>query len=679
MMDRPPELDKLFEGDGYMRDFEGDIVSRWRKFSSILKNIETHEGGLTSFAEGYKHMGIVQRNDGTIDVCEWVPNAVSVSVAGEFNNWSTESHVCKPDAFNKFSLSIPPVHGKPAIPHGSKVKLVLKTRDGQTLWRLSPWAKYVVQIEKEDMAYQCIHWAPPQPYQWRHERPGRPSNVRIYEAHVGISSDEPQVASYRHFADNVLPHIRDLGYTCVELMAVMEHAYYGSFGYHVTSFFAASSRYGTPDDLKYLVDCAHGMGLFVILDVVHSHAAKNVLDGLNEFDGTDNCYFHSGAKGEHSVWDSRIFDYGKWEVLRFLLSNLRWYMDEYRFDGYRFDGVTAMLYLHRGISTGFSGDYREYFNVAVDFDAVIFLMLANKMLHDTYPFTITIAEDVSGMPTLGRPVSEGGLGFDYRLAMAIPDIWIKLLKETKDQDWDMERIWWALTNRRYHEKCIAYSESHDQALVGDKTISFWLMDAEMYTNMSILSPRTGVIDRGLALHKVIRLITMGLGGEAYLNFIGNEFGHPEWLDFPRQGNNFSYYYARRQMKLANDPLLRYQYLLKFDKAMQRLDEEHPFMNAGPAYVSRKHNEDKIIVFERGGLLWMFNLHPSSSYVDYRVGVQKPGRYGIALNSDDKEFDGHGLIDPQCKYFTVAGDYDGRANSLSVYIPCRVALVLACHD
>lgn len=234
--------------------------------------------------------------------------------------------------------------------------------------------------------------------------------MRIYEAHVGISSPEPKVASYVYFADTVLPRIQDLGYTCVELMAVMEHAYYGSFGYHVTSFFAASSRYGTPDDFKYLVDKAHGMGLFVILDVVHSHAARNVNDGLNLFDGTDHCYFHSGGKGSHDLWDSKIFDYTKWEVLRFLLSNLRWYVEEYRIDGFRFDGITAMMYLHRGIGTGFSGDYNEYFNMMVDIDALVYLMLANKTLHELYPFVITIAEDVSGMPTLGRPVDEGGLG-----------------------------------------------------------------------------------------------------------------------------------------------------------------------------------------------------------------------------------------------------------------------------
>ena len=196
--------------------------------------------------------------------------------------------------------------------------------------------------------------------------------------------------------------MKALGYTCVELMAVMEHAYYGSFGYHVTNFFAVSSRYGNPDDFKYLMDTAHGLGLYVILDIVHSHAAKNVNDGLNRFDGTDRCYFHGGGKGDHTVWGSRIFDFSKWEVLRFLLCNLRWYVEEYRVDGFRFDGITAMLYLHRGIATGFTGAYHEYFGMQVDVDALVYLTMANKMLHETYPNAVTIAEDVSGMPALGR-------------------------------------------------------------------------------------------------------------------------------------------------------------------------------------------------------------------------------------------------------------------------------------
>lgn len=454
---------------------------------------------------------------------------------------------------------------------------------------------------------------------FRQRRPQKPKSLRIYECHVGIATEELGVGTYRNFADNIIPRIVKQGYNAIQVMAVMEHAYYASFGYQVTSFYAASSRCGTPDELKYMVDVAHQHGLFVLLDVVHSHASKNVVDGLNQFDGTNSCFFHDGARGEHTLWDSRLFNYSSYEVLRFLLSNLRWWHDEYFFDGYRFDGVTSMLYHSRGIGEGFSGDYNEYFGMNVDTEALVYLALANHILHELDPNIITIAEDVSGMPALCRPVDEGGAGFDYRLGMAIPDKWIELLKETRDEDWDMGNLVHTLSNRRWKEKTVAYAESHDQALVGDKTLAFWLMDKEMYTHMSTMSPPSLVIDRGLALHKMIRLITHALGGEAYLNFIGNEFGHPEWLDFPRVGNNESYHYARRQWHLVDDPMLKYKYLNEFDKGMNHTEAAYGWLDSDPGYVSRKHEGDKIIAFERAGLLFVFNFHMNRSFTDYRIG------------------------------------------------------------
>ncbi|KAG1446906.1 hypothetical protein G6F56_009426 [Rhizopus delemar] len=459
-------------------------------------------------------------------------------------------------------------------------------------------------------------------------------------------------------------------------MAVMEHAYYASFGYQVTSFFAPSSRYGTPDDLKELIDTAHGLGITVLLDLVHSHACKNVDDGLNMFDGSDHCYFHEGGKGRHELWDSRLFNYSNYEVLRFLMSNLRYWMDVYQFDGFRFDGVTSMLYKHHGIGYGFSGGYHEYFGDNVDDEGVMYLQLANNFLHQQYPDVVTIAEDVSGMPGSGRPVREGGLGFDYRLSMAIPDMWIKLLKEVSDDNWDMGHIVHILTNRRYLENTIGYCESHDQALVGDKTLAFWLMDKEMYTHMSDLTPLTPIIDRGIALHKLIRMISHGLGGDGYLNFEGNEFGHPEWLDFPREGNNSSFQYARRQWNILDDNLLRYKYLNEWDRSMQQTEEKYGWLHAPQGYVSRKNDGDKIIVFERAGVLFIFNFHPTKSFTDYRVGVAEAGKYKIVLNSDDKQYLGHERVDNNTEFFTSPSHWDDRPNWLQVYIPSRTCLLLA---
>ncbi|KAJ4936035.1 hypothetical protein JOQ06_017559 [Pogonophryne albipinna] len=671
-----PEFSNLVQMDPYLKPFEKDFKRRYEQLQKQLSKLEETEGGFDQFTQSYKTFGVQRQPDNSLHFREWAPAAEALFLTGDFNAWEKFTHPYTKQEFGKWELILPPKHdNSPAVDHNSKLKVVVHTEEGERLYRISPWAKYVTRDEKS-VIYGWVHWDPPNPYTQIHPRPKKPKGLRIYEAHVGIASPEGKVATYTNFTTNVLPHIRDAGYNCIQMMAIMEHAYYASFGYQITSFFAASSRYGTPEELKQMIDVAHSMGIVVLLDVVHSHASQNTEDGLNRFDGSDSCFFHSPPRGEHKLWDSRLFNYSSWEVLRFLLSNLRWWMDEYGFDGFRFDGVTSMLYHHHGMGAGFSGDYSEYFGLQVDEDALVYLMLANHILHTLYPDCITVAEDVSGMPALCRGVEEGGLGFDYRLAMAIPDKWIQILKECKDEDWDIGNIVHTLTNRRYGEKCIAYAESHDQALVGDKTLAFWLMDKEMYTNMSSLTPMTPVIDRGIQLHKMIRLLTHGLGGEGYLNFIGNEFGHPEWLDFPREGNDQSYHYARRQFNLLDMGNLRYHQLFVFDRDMNLTEDKYGWLAAPPAFVSAKHEEDKVIVFERGRVLFIFNFNPSKSFQDYRVAVETPGTYKIKLDSDEHLYGGHGRLNHNTEFVTEAHGFNGRQNSIKVYIPCRTAIVLA---
>merc|ERR1719369_2677675 len=540
---------------------------------------------------GYNMFGPQVEPDGRIRWQEWAPAASGLHLVGDFNQWEKPGLQFRKLEYGRWEVVVPPGTDRlPGIKHGDRVKVLVNGED-----RISPWASYVVQPPKEQQEYEGVaycqkFWNPPphSTYNMQHPRPPRPTSPRVYECHIGISSWEGKVNTYKDFTATVLPRIAKLGYNTIQLMAIMEHAYYGSFGYQVTSFFAPSSRYGTPEELKMLVDEAHRLGITVLLDVVHSHASKNVSDGLNMWDGSDSGYFHSGPRGHHPQWDSRLFNYSSWETLRFLLSNLKLWIDEYGFDGFRFDGVTSMLYHNRGLGQSFSGDYNEYFGLNTDTEALVYLMLANHLVHRLIPNAITIAEDVSGMPALCRPVPEGGTGFDYRLSMAVPDMWIKILKEQSDEDWDIANIVHTLTNRRWMEACIGYCESDDQALVGDKTIAFWLMDKDMYTGMSALHPCNGVVERGIALHKIIRLLTHGLSGEGYLNFIGNEFGHPEWLDFPRVGNNESYHYARRQFNLPEDDTLRYKHLNEFDSAMNLLEEKCGWLAAAPAYVSTKH-------------------------------------------------------------------------------------------
>ena len=496
-----------------------------------------------------------------------------------------------------------------------------------------------------------------------------------------MSSFDPKVSTYLEFANNILPRIKKTGYTAVQLMAIMHHANYASFGYHVNNFFAVSSRFGTPEELMYLIDKAHELGLFMIMDIVHSHASSNVDDGFNLWDGTDYLYFHGGKMGHHSLWDSRLFNYSSYETLRFLLSNCAYYSEKFHFDGFRFDGITSILYRNHGIRYSFSGDYKEYFSDNFDEDGGVYLMLANKLLHTINPDVITIAEDVSGMPGLCLTVEQGGFGFDYRLNMSVSDKWIQLLKEYKDEDWNLGNLVFTLTNRRYNEKHVGYCESHDQSIVGDKTIAMWLFDKEMYWNMSCGSPETIIISRGMALHKLIRLITFALGGEAYLCFMGNEFGHPEWVDFPRPGNGFSYALCRRRWDLCDNKGLRYKYLYNWDVAMNKLDDVFNFISSPFQYISLKHEDDKMIVFEKGDLLFVFNFHSHKSYENYKIGTQWGTPHKIVLDSDELRFFGKRRLEYGHGHFfpIIREGWNNRPNHFNLYVPSRTCMVLIAEE
>ncbi|CAF1023661.1 unnamed protein product [Rotaria sp. Silwood1] len=680
----PPQLNNLLELDPYIVPYQDEIKRRYKVYKTLVNQINTEENGIDVFTSAYTHYGIhVDCRTNEIKIKEWAPGARAVYIRGDFNNWQEKQYPLQRDEWGKWTITIPPLaDGSPAMKHGQAIKLLIETPSGELLDRLCPWSRYV-QRDKNSNVYHGVFYNPPddQVYKFKHPHPKKKDRLKIYEAHVGISSWKGEVATYENFRVNVLPRIVKQGYNTVQLMAIMEHAYYASFGYQVTSYFASSSRYGTPEELKALVDEAHGYGLTVLLDIVHSHACKNTCDGINMFDGTRGCFFHDNARGYHDLWDSRCFNYMEREVLRFLLSNVRFWLEEFKFDGFRYDGVSSMLYHSHGIAHGFSGSYNEYFGLATDTDSFNYLQLANYVSQTLYPESITIAEEVSGMPTLCRPIDEGGAGFDYRLAMAIPDVWIKLLKEKKDEDWNVSDLTWTLINRRWSEKNIAYAESHDQALVGDKTIAHWLFDAQIYTHMQVFSERTLIVERGLALHKMIRLLTYALGGEGWLNFEGNEFGHPEWLDFPRIGNSESFHYARRLFYLADDEALRYKYLNAWDQAMNVCEETYKWLSAKNTYLSRRHEDDKLVVFERGnqGLVFVFNFHPTKSFTDYRIGCAQLGKYKIVLNSDSSSFDGLGRVDNEQVFIAEDYKWDERPYSFKVYTPNRTAIAFALMD
>ncbi|MBK1833792.1 alpha-amylase family glycosyl hydrolase [Roseibacillus ishigakijimensis] len=590
---------------------------------------------------------------------DYAPNAYQLSLVGDFNNWDKNAHPATRQENGIWELTLPAT----ALSHLSNYKVCVSGDNG-THHRLSPFTYYATQ-NPENHEFTGTIWQPANPYQWQNEAPPKPTAPRIYEAHIGLATEREGVGTYEEFRTFVLPRIAKLGYDTVQLMAIAEHPYYGSFGYHVANFFAPASRFGTPDELRALVDEAHGLGISVVLDLVHSHTVKNFAEGLREFDGREGYLLHAGPAGEHEQWDSLLFDYGHPATLDFLLSNLAYWLEEFRFDGFRFDGVTSILYHHHGDTT--FDHYDKYFYDGVEWNAVTYLQLANHLIREINPAALTIAEDFSGLPGCCRPPEDGGLGFDYRLGMGIPDHWIKLLKHTPDEQWNLQEIWHQLSNRRSGEKTVAYAESHDQALVGDKTLAFWLMDKEMYWHMS-KGDENPIIDRGIALHKMIRLLTMIAGGEAWLSFIGNEFGHPEWLDFPREGNNWSYKYARRQWSLADNPELKYGGLQNFEAALLKLVRDHRVLEAAPAQLLNIDQDNLSIQFERANLLFALNFHPHHSIEGYQFPTHLPGSYRHLLDTDQAEFEGHQRL-------AAGTTHEAPEGTISIYLPARCGVIL----
>ncbi len=678
---RPTDGTGLLALDPWLAPHAADLRRRYANLQRLRDRIVAAAGSVADFARAYTYLGFNRgehRGQPGVWYREWAPKAIALSLIGDFNDWDRFTEPLFPDRHGVWSIFLPDAQYTNRFVHGSRVKVHVHSALGPHD-RIPAYIRRAVQ-DAQTQSFCGQYWHPPQPYAWKHPVPLAPppgtapeSGLRIYEAHVGMATEEQRVGTYREFTTDVLPRIAKAGYNAVQLMAIQEHPYYGSFGYQVSSFYAASSRFGTPEELKELIDTAHGLGLRVLLDLVHSHAVKNIHEGLNHFDGTEYQYFHAGGRGQHPAWDSLLFDYAKWEVLQFLLSNVRFWLEEYRFDGFRFDGVTSMAYLDHGLGSDF-GSYAQYFPPRTDEDALHYLQLANEVAHTVRPDAVTIAEDVSGLAGMARPVAEGGIGFDYRLAMGIPDYWIKIIKEKRDEQWSLGELFHMLNNRRAHEKHVAYAESHDQALVGDKTIAFRLMDADMYWHMDHTS-RNVVIDRGVALHKLIRLVTFALGGEGYLNFMGNEFGHPEWIDFPREGNGFSYQHARRQWSLVDNPLLRYLPLAEFDRAMQALDTTYGVLERPPAQALHVHETEKVLVARRGPLLFVFNFHPAESYAHYRLGVPTARDHQLVLDSDQAQFGGFTRIAPHQTYIWQTVPWQGQPQSILLYLPARTALVL----
>lgn len=651
------------EKDPLLEPFRHTIRRRYENF--VLREVGFTENrrSLADAFNSYLYYGLHGGEDGWV-FREWAPQARAIYLIGDFSDWEKkEEFRLQAVSSGNWEIKISP--GR--LSHGMKYKLWIEWEGGSGE-RLPSHVTRAVQDEKTKI-FSAEVWQPAEAYRWKNSFRRKLKNPLIYEAHIGMSTENERVSTFEEFRLEVLPRIARLGYTVIQLMGIQEHPYYGSFGYQVSNFFAVSSRFGTPEDLKRLIDDAHGRGIGVVMDLVHSHAVINEAEGLSCFAGDSSQYFYEGEKGIHSLWNSRCFDYGKNEVLNFLLSNCKYWLEEFRFDGFRFDGITSMLYWDHGLGRDFT-EYKYYYDGNQDEDAIIYLTLANRLIHEVNPNAVTIAEDMSGMPGLAVPIEEEGMGFDFRMSMGVPDYWIRLIEDKKDEEWHVGDLFYELTNKREDEHTISYAESHDQAMVGDKTILFRLIDKEMYTSMNIYQ-RNMRVDRGIALHKMIRLLTIMTAGDGYLNFMGNEWGHPEWIDFPREGNGWSYEHARRLWHLVDDKNLRYRFLNEFDRAMLQLVKREKIFLHRPVPLVRD-NERQILIFSRGSLLLAFNFNPVASFSDYEFGAA-PGKYEEILDTDSPKFDGFGRIDKSVEHFTLFDERKG--NRLSLYLPARSALVL----
>jgi 1,4-alpha-glucan branching enzyme len=655
---------KIVESDHLLIDYQFVIQKRLNTASQKEKEIT--KSTLSAFANGHHYYGLHHTAENWV-IREWAPNADKMYLIGEFSNWKEHANYQFERIENgNFELKLP----LSSLKQADLYKLLLHWPGGKGE-RIPVWCTRVVQ-DAETLIYSAQVWQSEVPFEWENESNRvKYKSPLIYEAHIGMATEKEGVGTYKEFRELVLPRIHKAGYNTIQLMAIQEHPYYGSFGYHVSSLFAASSRFGTPEELKQLIDTAHSLGIMVIMDIVHSHAVKNELEGIGNFDGSPYQFFHADERREHVAWDSLCYDYGKNEVLHLLLSNIKYWLEEYHFDGYRFDGVTSMLYYDHGLSRDFTS-YEMYFDGGQDEDAICYLTLANKLIHEYNPNAISVAEEMSGYPGLAYSLEDGGLDFDFRLAMGIPDYWIKLIKETPDENWNVGNIFYELSNKRAEEKTISYAESHDQALVGDQTLIFRLIEKAMYDSMDKSSVSL-LVDRGIALHKIIRLLTLSCSGNGYLNFMGNEFGHPEWIDFPRVGNNWSYKHARRQWSLVDNPLLRFETLNEFDKDMIALQNKEEFINEPCINCVQSDDKNQVLAVLRKDLLFVYNLNPNESFTHYGIPANS-GKYQLVLNSDEKKYGGFDRVDGSHLYYSKPEAQMSNKHRVYLYLPSRTALV-----
>lgn len=663
--------------DNDLRSYHPFLIERGRRFEAEYRRIVDQYTSVYNYANLANELGLhcVPGEDGQNKWIwrEYMPGADTVWLTTEkyhFQRHARQRFTKKADGI--FELILP----YDALAHGMYVELrvepaaytVLNPDGIPTALKRVPAFSTWVEQNKEIPTQWCARiFHPEKPYCFREKNPEIPSFLRIYEAHVGMAQPDTKhigesAGTYLDFANNILPRIKKGGYTCVQLMGILEHPLYRSFGYQVSNYFAPCSRFGTPDDCKQMIDAAHALGLSVILDIPHAHACANTEQGLYQYDGTP--YFFMDKINQ---WGTPSFDFSNEMTRRFLLSNLRYWLEEYHVDGFRFDAVGNMLYKDFGVDDNFSHTGRCFYGKdgkpRTNNEGELYIALANHLIHEINPKGISIAEEFSGMPGLTCLPKDGGLGFDARFAMGIPDYWEKFIKKPQD----LGSMWYEMNNHRPYDHTISYVECHDQCINGHDAMIWRLLGDDMY-NAMLMETETWKVSRGLAFYRLMRLITLATADKGYLNFMGNEFGHPEWLDAEE--------HAHRQWRLAEDTSLKYACLNAWDQAQMQLVSDNIESFKTPAMFRYIHEDKRLLAFERGALLFVFNFNETQAFSDLCFAVT-PGKYLEILSSDERRFAGHDnlrITEPPLEHFTQPC-FDPNLGDITLYIPPMIVLVL----
>lgn len=610
-----------------------------------------HEG---SNSNAYEYFGSHRKNKNTVVFRVWAPDAKNVSVTGDFNDWSETENPMKP---LKNSGGVWEAEIKNIKPY-DMYKYCITAADGRTLMKCDPYGFHMETRPGTATKYyeidDCYEWHDEKWVEGRNGKNIYESPVNIYEIHAGSwkQYDDGNFYSYRALADALVPYVKKMGYTHIEFMPLTEYPFDGSWGYQVTGYFAATSRYGEPKDLMYLVDKCHENGIGVILDWVPAHFPKDA-NGLYEFDGGPLYEYSDPRKGEHYGWGTRVFDFGKNEVRSFLMSSASFWLKKYHLDGIRIDAVASMLYLDYDRKDGEWVPNKNGGNE--NLEAVEFLQKLNENIFRDFPYAMMIAEESTSWPMVTKPVFSGGLGFNFKWNMG----WMNDILRYFSLDGFF---------RKYNHDCItfsmfyAFSEnfvlpiSHDEVVHGKK---------------SLIDKMPGSYDEKFAGVRAFLGYMMAHPGKN-LMFMGQEFGQfIEWnyekgldwllLDYPKHRALQNYFKKINEFYKANPAFWQIDYSWE-----------------GFSWISSDDKDNSVIAFrridEKGKEIIVVCNFTNVERCDYRIGIPKKGAYKIAFNSDDVDFGGEGKGN-KGKLKTESINMHGFEQSISLDLPPMSAIYI----